>query len=79
MLLLCLFQYYLTATAGEPVQVLQVAIAGITQMIPVAVTMLTQLISKQMMTSFYQVTVCGESEAVLLVSMSPFVCTVQEA
>ena len=77
MLLLFLFQYYLTATAGEPVQVLQVA--GDTQMIPVAVTMLTQLISKQMMTSFYQVTVCGESEAVLLVSMSPFVCTVQEA
>ena len=77
MLLLFLFQYYLTATAGEPVQVLQVA--GDTQVIPVAVTMLTQLISKQMMTSFYQVTVCGESEAVLLVSMSPFVCTVQEA
>lgn len=77
MLLLCLFQYYLTATAGEPVQVLHVA--GDTQMIPVAVAMLTQLISKQMMTSFYQVTVCGESDAVLLVTMSPFVCTVQEA
>ena len=38
---------------------------------------LMQSISRQMVTSFYQGTVCGESAAVQLVSRSPFVCTVE--
>ena len=38
---------------------------------------LMQSISRQMVTSFYQGTVCGESAAVQLFSRSPFVCTVE--
>ena len=41
--------------------------------------MLTQSISRQMVTSFSQGTVFGESAAVQLVSRSPFVCTVEAA
>ena len=39
--------------------------------------MLTQSISRQMVTSFCQDTVCGESRAVQLVTRSPFACTVE--
>ena len=38
---------------------------------------LMQSISRQMVTSFYQGTVCGESAAVQLFSRSSFVCTVE--
>ena len=38
---------------------------------------LTQSISRQMVTSFCQGTVCGELAAVQLVSRSPFACTVE--
>ena len=51
--------------------------AGDTLMIPVAVETLTQSISRQMVTSFCQVTVYGESTADQLVSRSPFACTVE--
>ena len=51
--------------------------AGDTLLIPVAVDKLTQSISRQMVTSFCQVTVCGESTAAQLVSRSPFACTVE--
>ena len=64
----------MTAGAAGP-EVL--AVAGDTLMIPVAVETLTQSISRQMVTSFCQVTVCGESTAVQLVSRSPFACTVE--
>ena len=50
---------------------------GDTLMIPVAVEMLTQSISRQMVTSFCQDTVCGESRAVQLVIRSPSACTVE--
>ena len=53
------------------------AVAGGTLLIPVAVTVLTQSISRQMVTSFCQGTVCGELAAVQLVSRSPFACTVE--
>ena len=64
----------MTAGAAGP-EVL--AKPGDTLLIPVAVTKLTQSISRQMVTSFCQVTVCGESTAVQLVSRSPFACTVE--
>ena len=51
--------------------------AGDTLMIPVGVETLTQSISRQMVTSFCQVTVYGESTAVQLVSRSPLACTVE--
>ena len=38
---------------------------------------LTQSISRQMVTAFCQGTVCGELAAVQLVSRSPFACTVE--
>ena len=50
---------------------------GDTLLILVAVTVLTQSISRQMVTSFCQGTVCGELAAVQLVSRSPFACTVE--
>ena len=46
-------------------------------MIPVAVEKLTQSISRQIVTSFCQDTVCGGSEAVQLVTRSPSACTVE--
>ena len=46
-------------------------------MIPVAVKKLTQSISRQIVTSFCQDTVCGGSEAVQLVTRSPPACTVE--
>ena len=64
----------MTAGAAGP-EVL--AKAGDTLLIPVAVAMLTQSISRQMVTSFCQVTVCGESTAAQLVTRSPFACTVE--
>ena len=51
--------------------------AGFTRLILVAVEALTQSISRPMVTSFCQDTVCGESAAVQLVSRSPFACTVE--
>ena len=62
-----------TGAAGPEV----LAESGDTLMIPVAVETLTQSISKQIVTSFCQVTACGESTAVQLVSRSPFACTVE--
>ena len=50
---------------------------GHTLLILVVVTVLTQSISRQMVTSFCQVTVCGELAAAQLVSRSPFACTVE--
>ena len=64
----------MTAGAAGP-EVL--AETGDTLLIPVAVETLTQSISRQMVTSFCQDTVCGESTAVQLVSRSPFACTVE--
>ena len=64
----------MTAGAAGP-EVL--AETGDTLMIPVAVETLTQSISRQMVTSFCQVTVCGESGAVQLVTRSLFACTVE--
>ena len=55
----------MTAGAAGP-EVL--AESGDTLMIPVAVETLTQSISKQIVTSFCEVTACGESTAVQLVS-----------
>ena len=52
---------------------------GDTLLILMAVTELMQSISRQMVTSFYQVTVCGESGAAQLVTMSPFACTLEVA
>ena len=52
---------------------------GDTLLILMAVTELMQSISRQMVTSFYQVTVCGESVAAQLVTMSPFACTLEVA
>ena len=56
--------------SGEP---------GDTLLILVAVEGSTQSISRQMVTSFCQGTVCGGSAAVQLVSRSPFACTVEAA
>ena len=53
------------------------AVTGGTLLIPVAVAMLTQSISRQTVTSFCQGIACGESTAVQLVSRSPFACTVE--
>ena len=64
----------MTAGAAGP-EVL--ANPGDTLLILVAVTVLTQSISRQMVTSFCQVTVCGELAAAQLVSRSPFACTVE--
>ena len=64
----------MTAGAAGP-EVL--AETGDTLLILVAVEMLTQSISRQMVTSFCQDTVCGELTAVQLVSRSPFACTVE--
>ena len=64
----------MTAGAAGP-EVL--AKAGDTLMILVAVETSTQSISRQMVTSFCQGTVCGESGAVQLVTKSPFACTVE--
>ena len=64
----------MTAGAAGP-EVL--AEAGHTRLILVAVEALTQSISRPMVTSFCQDTVCEESAAVQLVSRSPFACTVE--
>ena len=64
----------MTAGAAGP-EVL--AEAGHTRLILVAVEALKQSISRPMVTSFCQDTVCGESAAVQLVSRSPFACTVE--
>ena len=64
----------MTAGAAGP-EVL--ANPGDTLLILVAVTVLTQSISRQMVTSFCQVTVCGELAEAQLVSRSPFACTVE--
>ena len=50
---------------------------GDTLRIPVVVTVLTQSISRQMVRSFCQDTVCGELKAVQLVTSSPFAYTVE--
>ena len=55
------------------------SVAGGTLLIPVAVTVLTQSISRQMVTSLCQGTVFGELRAVQLVFRSPFACTVAAA
>ena len=64
-------------TAGAAGQEVREGVAGDTLMIPVAVETLTQSISRQIVTSFCQGTVCGESEAVQLVFRSPSACTVE--
>ena len=70
------FSSQLTVTAGAAgPEVL--AVAGDTLLILMAVETLTRSISRQMVTSFCQVTVCGESTAVQLLSGSRFVCTVE--
>ena len=66
----------MTAGAAGP-EVL--AKAGDTLLILVAVDKSTQSISRQMVTSFCQDTVCGELTAVQLVCRSPFACTVEAA
>ena len=64
----------MTAGAAGPEEL---AKAGNTLMILVAVETSTQSISRQMVTSFCQGIVCGESAAVQLVTKSPFACTVE--
>ena len=64
----------MTAGAAGP-EVL--AEAGDTLLILAAVETSTQSISRQMVASFCQDTVCGESAAVQLVTRSPFACTVE--
>ena len=64
----------MTAGAAGPEVLAEV---GDTLLILVAVETSTQSISRQMVTSFCQDTVCGESAAVQLVTRSPFACTVE--
>ena len=58
--------------AGEAGPEVRAGVAGDTLL-----GVLTQSISRQMVTSFCQGTVCGELAAVQLVFRSPFACTVE--
>ena len=64
-------------TAGAAGPEVRAVVTGDILLILMAVTVLTQSISRQMVTSFCQVTVCGELAAAQLVSRSPFACTVE--